>query len=169
VVERKHSSAEQVQAGSTVHCAFQGLHSVDLAFGLTIAPLHFYRIAERINVLVNGAGEPHDRRKVSFYRVVDPSRKRVCFSTTQDAIETHGEAPHCCEGRRAFLESFDFSRLFCGEFSSWFNAERGRDNRRNRVPCFRISDWFKNLVLPDGPHLFLFFGSAPSGQEPLQV
>ena len=45
VVQRKHSGPEQVRAGSPIHRALQGLQSVDLAFGLTIAPLHFDRIA----------------------------------------------------------------------------------------------------------------------------
>ena len=52
VVERKHSSPEQVRAGPTVHRTLQGLQSVDLAFGLTIAPMHFDRIPDRIKVPV---------------------------------------------------------------------------------------------------------------------
>jgi hypothetical protein len=76
---------------------------------------------------------------------------------------------HRCEGRRASLESFDLSRLFRSEFSSWFDAERGRDDRGYRVPRFRVADRFKDLLLPDGTPLFLLFGSAPSGQEPLQI
>jgi hypothetical protein len=169
VVERKHSSPEQVWACSTVHRALQGFQSVDLAFGLTIAPLHFDRIADRINVSVNGAGEPYEGYKVSFDRVVDPGKKRVCSTATRDAFEAHGEAPHRCEGRRANLESFDFSRLFCGEFSCRLDAERGSDDRGYRVPRFRVSNRFKALVLPDGTPLFLFFGSAPASQEPLQI
>ena len=74
VVKRKHSSPEQVWAGSIVHRALQGLQSVDLAFGLTIAPLHFDRIADCIDVSVYGASEPHDGCKVRFDRVVDPGR-----------------------------------------------------------------------------------------------
>jgi hypothetical protein len=147
VVERKHSRPEQVWAGSTVHRALQGLQSVDLAFGLTIAPLHFDRIPDRVNVPVQGTSEPHDGRQVRFNRVVDPGRKRVCFTAMQDAFEAHSEVPHRCEGRRANLESFDFSRLFRGEFSSWFDAERGRDDRGYRVPRFRIPDRFKDLNL----------------------
>ncbi len=72
MVERKHSSPEQVGAGSTVRRALQGLQSVDLAFDLTIAALHFDHIAYRVNVPVQGASEPHDGRKVSLDRVVDP-------------------------------------------------------------------------------------------------
>ncbi len=168
-MEREHASPEQVWASSSVHRALQGLQPVDLAFSLTIAPLHFDRIADRINVPVYGAGEPHDGRKVSFDRFVYPGRKRVCFLATQDAFEAHGEAPHRCEGRRASLESFDFSRLFCGESSSWFDAKRGRDDRGYRVPSFRVPDRFKDLATPDGTPFFLFFCSAPSGQEPLQI
>jgi hypothetical protein len=139
-VEREHASPEQVWAGSTVHRAPKGLQSVDLTFSLTIAPLHFDRISDRINVPVNGAGEPHDGRKVSLDRVVDPGRKRVCFAAAHDTVEAHGEVPHRCEGRGASLESFDFSRLFQGEFTSWFDAERGHDNRGYRVPRFRVPD-----------------------------
>ena len=62
VVQREHSGPEQVRAGSPIHRALQGLQSVDLAFGLTIAPLHFDRIPDRINVSVQGSGEPHDGR-----------------------------------------------------------------------------------------------------------
>jgi transposase len=91
-------------------------------------------------VPVQGSGEPHDGRKVRFDRVIDPGRKRVCFATTQDAFEAHGEVPHRCEGRGASLESFDFSRLFQGEFTSWFDAERGHDNRGYRVPRFPVPD-----------------------------
>ena len=91
-------------------------------------------------VPVQGSGEPHDGRKVRFDRVIDQGRKQVCFATTQDAFEAHGEVPHRCEGRGASLESFDFSRLFKGGFTSWFDAERGHDNRGYRVPRFRVPD-----------------------------
>lgn len=67
------------------------------------------------------------------------------------------------------LENFDFSRLLQGKSSSWFDAECGRDNRGNRVPRFRVPDRCKDLIFLGGSLLFLFFGSAPSGQEPLQV
>jgi len=56
VVERKHSSPEQVWAGSTVHSALQGLQPVDLAFSLTIAPLDFDRIVDRIKRPFNDLG-----------------------------------------------------------------------------------------------------------------
>ena len=168
VVEGQHSCPEQVWAGSTVHRALQGLQSVDLAFGLTIAPLHFDRIADRINIPVNGAGEPHDRCKVRFDRVVDPGRKRVCFSATQDTVEPHGEAAHRCEGGRASLERVDFPRLIRGQLSTGFDAQRGRDDRGDRVPRFRVPDRLQDLVL-QGRALRLLFGSVPSGQEPLQI
>jgi hypothetical protein len=61
-VQREHSGPEQFWAGTPIHRALQGLQSVDLAFGLTIAPLHFDRIPDRINVSVQGSGEPHDGR-----------------------------------------------------------------------------------------------------------
>jgi hypothetical protein len=52
LVERKHSSPEKVRACSTVSRAIQGFQSVDLASGLTIAPLRFDRIPDSINVPV---------------------------------------------------------------------------------------------------------------------
>jgi hypothetical protein len=125
--------------------------------------------SDRINVPIQGAGEPYDGRKVSFDRIVGPARKRVRFTAAQDALEAHGEAPHRCEGRRTRLECLDFSRLFQDDFSSWLDAERGRDNRGYRVPRCRFPDRFKDLVLVDETVWFLFFGSAPSGQEPLQI
>jgi hypothetical protein len=137
----------------------------DLAFGLTIAPLHFYRIAERINVLVNGAGEPHDGRKVSFYRVVDPSRKRVCFAATHNAKKCMARCRIVVKAGEPSLRASTF--LACPAVS--FPLGSMQSAAEMTVPCFRISDWFKNWVLPDGPHLFLSFSSAPSGQEPLQI
>lgn len=41
----------------TVHRAFQGRQAVDLAFGLTIAPLYFDPMPDRIDVPVYGAGK----------------------------------------------------------------------------------------------------------------
>ena len=52
VVELKHSSPELFRAGAAVHCSFQGLQSVDLAFGLTMFLPHFDRTSGRFSVSV---------------------------------------------------------------------------------------------------------------------
>ena len=65
-----------------------------------------------------------------------------------------------------------------GQFRSRRRSRRGaisqdafeaHGDRGFRVPRFRIPDRFKNLVLADATLLFPFCGSAPSGQEPLQI
>ncbi len=72
------------------------------------------------------------------------------------------------QGGRTGLESVDSPRLIRGELSAGFDAQRGRDDWGDRVPRFRVPDWFKDFVL----YLAiarLLFGSAPACQPPLQM
>ena len=81
-----------------------------------------------IRVIAAGVGKAHNGRQVGFDRVGDPCRERLCFATTKDAVEPHGEAAHRREGGRAGLESVDFLRLIRGELSAGFDAQGGRDD-----------------------------------------
>ncbi len=85
-----------------------------------------------------------------------------------DTVEPHGEAAHRCEGGRTGLERIDFPRLIRGELSAGFDAQRGRDNRGDRVPRFRVADRLQDLGLQGGP-LRLLFGSTPARQQPPQM
>ena len=114
------------------------------------------------------AGEAHDGREVGFDRVVDPCKERVCLAATQDTVEPHGETSHRSEGGRADLERVYFLRLIRGELSAGFDAQRGRNDRGNRVPRFRVPHRLRNLVFQGGPHRLLF-SSAPTRQQTLQM
>ena len=168
MAEWQHSRPQQFWTGSTVHGAFERLQAIDLTFCLAVAPWHLDGVFDCIEVPVQCAGKAHDGRQIGFDRVVDPCWKRVCLAAAQDTVEPHGETSHRCEGGRTGLERVDFPRLIRGELSAGFDAQRGRDDRGNRVPSFRVPDWLKDFELYLGV-VCLLFGSAPTRQQPLQM
>ena len=86
-------------------------------------------------------------RTIGFDRGVNSCRKRVCYAAAQDTVEPHGEAAHHCEGGRTGFERIDFPRLIRGELSAVFDAQRGRNDRGDRVPRFRVPDRLQDFVL----------------------
>ena len=72
VIQGQHSCPHQFWAGATVHCSLQHLETVDLPFGLTVAPREFDRIFDGITIPAQNAGEPHNRREFGVKGIVDP-------------------------------------------------------------------------------------------------
>lgn len=71
---------------------------------------------------------------------------RIGFAAAQDSVELHGETAHRCKGGRVGLERVDFPPLIPCKLSAGFVAQRGRDDREDRVPRFRVLNRVYNLM-----------------------
>ena len=55
-----------------------------------------------------------------------------------------------CEGERTRFERGAFPRLIRGQLSAGFDAQRGRNDRGDRMPRFRVPDRLLDLVFYGG-------------------
>ena len=68
-LQRHHPSAEQLDTGAAIHGSLEGLQSIDLSFGLPVAPGLRHSVPHRLQVLAY-------RLRKTLHRV-DPRRARI--------------------------------------------------------------------------------------------
>ena len=72
-MERQHPGAQEFGARSTVHRALEGFRSIDLPFGLAVAPALGQRVSDGVDISPDRASEAVDCVNSGLLRVVADS------------------------------------------------------------------------------------------------
>jgi hypothetical protein len=169
-LQRHHPSAEQLDTGAAIHGSLEGLQSVDLSFGLPVAPGLRHGVPHRLQVLAYCLRKTLHRIDPRRARIDQPTVQPLRHSTAKQASKPHRQAPHCCElgGRR-------FQRIYVGDLpgrhlAAGFDAERRRGQRRDHPTGHWIQrshmdrGWLLLLVTLEGR-----FAAAPGCKETRQM
>ena len=165
-LQRRHASAEQVDAGAAIHGSLEGLQLVDLSFGLPVAPRLQHGVANSLDVLANRPRESLHSVDSRCTRGDQPGVQFVYRSTAKKASEPHRQTPHCRELRGRRFQRVDGDDLPGGHLAAGFDAKRRRGERRDHAASHRIQHSY-----PDRGRLLLlnaFEGrlpAAPWGKE----
>jgi hypothetical protein len=71
-VDRQHPRPQEFGAGSAVHSALEGLETVDLPFGLAVAPRQLDGVPDGIDVASYGPPETLHANNAGALRIVSP-------------------------------------------------------------------------------------------------
>src|SRR3984957_13577888 len=104
----------------------RGLQSVDLSFGLLVAPGLRHSVPHRLQVLAYRLRKTLHRVDPRRARIDQPSVQPLRRSTAKQASKLHRQAPHRCElGGRGF-QRIDVGDLPDGHLAAGFDAKRRR-------------------------------------------
>ena len=128
-LQRHHPSAEQLNTGAAIHGSLEGLQSVDLSFGLPVAPGLRHSVPHRLQVLAYRLRKTLHCVDPRRARIDQPSVQPLFRSTAKQASKPHRQAPHRCElgGRR--FQRIDAGDLPGGHLAAGFDAKRRRGQR----------------------------------------
>ena len=83
-----HAQAQEVEAGSAVHLAFDELEPMDLAFDVTLGPGQFESCAHGVDVSFHARGEACQGGVSCSFQ---PSLQRIQAAFAKDAEEARGK------------------------------------------------------------------------------
>ena len=120
-----HSGAEQRDAGSPVHCALERFQTIDLAFGLAVAPWLDDGVADRLYIDHQCPCEIHDRWNSTTLGLGEPQPKLLFITISQKALKANGQAAHHRKARDFMLQDRQPSDLALAQQRSRLHADRG--------------------------------------------
>jgi len=97
-VERQHPGAQEFGACATVHRALEGLQSIDVPFGLAIAPAFGQRVCDGVEISPHCSSEALHCVDAGLLRVIEPDAEFLNVLASENAPESHG-------GRRMAVKS----------------------------------------------------------------
>src|SRR5271166_5598091 len=86
-VDRQHPGSQEFGACATVHRALEGFQSIDLPFGLAIAPALSQRVSDGVDISPHRASEAVDRVNPGVLRVVEPDIEFLNVFASKNASE----------------------------------------------------------------------------------
>ena len=104
-------AADRRQRG---HTSLQGLHSVDLAFRLSVAPSHGDRVSHGVHIMLQYSCEALHRINTRVPSIANPIVEFDDVVAPQQAAKPHRQSPHASELQERLLERIDFRELGAG-------------------------------------------------------
>ena len=133
----QESSAEQLDAGASIHLALQHFEPVNVSFHGSIAPplsdCGFY-CAE---VLFQSAHEAYQGMNARLPRPLHPAMQRGQLAYTQDGAKAQNQSAHHRKTRALPFQSVNKFSLLRSQFCADLAQQRRRQLRRDLSRCWR--------------------------------
>src|SRR5271166_1792401 len=121
-VDRQHPGSQEFGACATVHRALVGFQSIDLPFGLAVAPALGQRVSDSVDVSPNRAREALHCVNSRLLRIIEPDVEFLNVFASKNASESHSELTHGGEIGRRTLQSVHLCRLTWRQQSARLDA-----------------------------------------------
>ena len=93
-IRTQHSNPQQLHAGATVHLAFEELQTIDMSFGLAVAPRQRESCSHGSQIVLQASSEAAHLGGTAAGQALQPSVELSGTPPMHEPEELPGEAPH---------------------------------------------------------------------------